>query len=281
MCGYCFEAGPLLELVERQRVNEKPAWHRGCTWLYIQELRALTDHLHVVKRFDDFGEWRFLLVYRCWELLLWRQGESCQELKAELGAPVLEQFSRCGPLTDLLIQGVADDGRRLRSLRGASHDRFRDLAVEKLGEYVQGVHGQESMAGERASAFPEYLAAFLLVKAFAPAHELLRRLAIEETRANPPDDIGLDLWLQRKAARHYARLFGPDFLLEHYAVMRMELVLYLLMQDVLAPCQLEELHRRHRRHPCKGQVVSPATLDRYLEYRSLAEGQPDSPEQGV
>ncbi len=278
MCGYCIESSVVMEFINLERNFKSIDQNEIFLPVYFQETTKLFDLLAETQDKESLNASMPIIFCRLWMLKM--EGK-CHESQAifdaiptELKNAFLSEFQQHWKATtwEFLADARCYTEHHFWS-ESMQQNHLLESAENVLNQYLdwwtQGIDKDTSDPMERMEQtgvmdpiddtkptdwakfyrlFPVVFFSFLFVAHRKTDSPLLERLALKGPH-DVPDFTNFDLWLQRQAFYQQLQLQGMNFILEHYDVLRCELMMYGLLKFSFEHADLLALRKLHEQRP--------------------------------
>ena len=265
MCGYCVEAGIILDFIEHEKLSGQVEFENFWVSNYLQESENFPGIIQKLKKFNDFPSSIDIAFCRVWEMFINNEYDTAYKgLEAGLDKESIKKF--------LIRFYDSDDCKKWGALGDRNlyvdkqyWDRFMenkqpliDNSIKTLMSYydwwILGNTKEISDPADRMEKtgimdpiedtppkewnrfylfFPAVFFSLSLLSRHQSKSDIIKRIAIE-TPQNVPDFSGYDLWLQRKAFIVCLKEYGIQFIIDHYDKLRFELISYALLKNAIS-----------------------------------------------
>ena len=264
MCGYCSESAYLLSFIDENIDVTNPFVYP----VYIEENENFIEELNTTKEIyniisiSDISE-ICIVCCKIFEKLILQNKNFCHILKDKHYMDGIKEIdtlntNRCEYtyLNNFTIEKLCIDAKyREEFLQDKT--KLINISTKILKSYckfwILG-HGKEiSCPDDRMSekgimdpventtpedwerfysSFPIVFLAFLLLERYIQKSKIIKYIALNHPH-DVPDFPGLDLWLQRRAFIKCIKEYGIQFFLKNYESIRLELLYYSILKNVI------------------------------------------------
>lgn len=264
MCGYCIEAGIVLDFVENERSLGQMELENHWVPSYLQECEDLPSTIKKLKKFNKFSDSIDIVFCRVWEKIINNKYESaCTELETGFDKESINKFLiRFHDSEDCKEWGVLGDNNLYADKQYwarllENKKRLIDVSEKTLMNYydwwIRGNKKKTSDPGDRFKKtgimdpidnttreewdrFYLFFPAVFFSLSFLSRHQsrsgIIKQIALESPQ-DVPHFSGHDLWLQRKALVVCLKEYGIQFILDNYDKLRFELICYALLKKAI------------------------------------------------
>lgn len=280
MCGYCIEGGVTLDFVESEKVFKEEDLENNLVSMYLLESEDVSGLICKLKKFDNFSSSTELVFYRIWEMLLFQESDSNhQALINELSPESINKFFAnvrsnhkiWKPLGESQLyidnaywESFIDDKPQLISnatdVLKAYYECWLLGSDKKTNDLAWSVEETDSKT-KFTLLFSEVYFAFLVL-AKEKNLSVIQSIALKNAH-KAPDFQAYDLWLQRKAFVLCVKIHGVQFIFDNYDDIRLELMYYLLLKNILCSADLNVLkeYLLLHEHQVNGFVDTESVLE--------------------
>ncbi len=265
MCGYCIESGVTLDYIEREKISDNENLTDDIIPVYIQEGKNIDGAVRSLLKTGNLPAYIDKIFCRIWEMLIIDDNPStCQYLLRDMENETINNFlSRlnlihdsytCKHLSDynlyfncdLWHQFVSDKDQLIDDAEKSLDAYYRfwilgknkkevDLSIKK--EETGVLDPVEATTPEDFQKFysslPIVFFSLMILMKLEGGSNIIREIALKPPH-DTPDFFGYDLWLQRKAFVFCVKHDGLDFILDNYEDIRLELIYYSILHDVIS-----------------------------------------------